>query len=269
MIKYFISSLLLAVAVSANAQSQSAPLDPAQCAAQVPYGIPKTQKQDVTPICRRAYFLQHDNKAKIPQWVAYVLTPEHATGCEKRLSAFKSDRSLPADKRAELSDYSKSGYDTGHIANSADMSWDIDVARESFILSNMTPQLPEFNRGIWKKLEDQTRAWAVGRQSPILIYAGPIYNRDQDKTIGKNMVTVPHGFYKILIDTKTGETLVFKFANEAGTGSLDKYLTSIEQVQKETGIVFPMPKKAVKSTSIWPSVTRNASAAKKEVCSIK
>lgn len=269
MIKYFISSLLIAFSVSSNAQSQSAPLDPAECAAQVPYGIPKTEKQDVTQICRRAYFLQHDNKAKIPQWVAYVLTPEHATGCEKRLSAFKSDRSLPIGQRAELSDYAKSGYDTGHIANSADMSWDQDVARESFILSNMTPQLPEFNRGIWKKLEDQTRAWALGRQTTILIYAGPIYNRVQDKTIGKNMVTVPNGFYKILVDTESGEVLVFKFAHEAGSGSLNKYLSSIAQVQKETGIVFPMPKKVVKSTTIWPSAMRNANAAKKEVCSLK
>jgi len=269
MIKYFISSLLLVVAVSANAQSQAAPLDPAHCEAQIPYGMPTTEKQDTTLICRRAYLLQHDNKAKIPQWVAYILTPEHATGCEKRLSAFKSDRSLPTDKRAELSDYAKSGYDTGHIANSADMSWDQDVARESFILSNMTPQLPEFNRGIWKKLEDQTRAWAVGRQSTLLIYAGPIYNQKQDKTIGKNLVTVPHGFFKILIDTKTQEALVFEFTHEAGSGSLSKYLTSVAQVQKDTGIVFPMPKKVGKASSIWPSATRNVSAAKKEVCSIK
>ena len=153
--------------------------------------------------------LEHDNKAKIPQWVSYVLAPEKAVGCEKRINAFKSDRYLPADKRAEMKDYAKSGYDIGHIANSADMSWDLSAARESFILSNMAPQEPGFNRGIWKKLEDQTRAWAVNRSHKILIYAGPTYNREQDRTIGANFVTVPNGFYKILIDLDTNDVLIF------------------------------------------------------------
>lgn len=254
--------------LSANAQSQSDPLDVKECAAMVPFGQPIGAKTSTTLICRKAYFLEHDNNAKIPQWVAYVLTPEHSTGCEKRLSAFKSDRSLPADKRSEVKDYSKSGYDMGHVANSADMSWDPEVARESFILSNMTPQLPGFNRGIWKKLEDQTRAWSVNRSSNILIYAGPIYNRVQDKTIGANMVTVPSGFYKILVDLRTNEVLVFRFDHASGKGSLDKFITSLAQVQKESKLVFPMPKEAKFSSTGWASRTRSANKAKSEVCTI-
>jgi endonuclease G len=269
MIKNSLICLLIAFTVSVNAQSQSAPLDVKGCAAQVPFGQPTGLKQDTTLICRKAYFLEHDNKAKIPQWVAYVLTPAHATGCEKRLlNAFKSDRSLPVDKRSEVKDYLKSGYDMGHVANSADMSWDPSVARESFILSNMAPQLPGFNRGIWKKLEDQTRAWTVDRSHNILIYAGPIYNKVQDKTIGVGMVTVPHGFYKILIDMETSEVMVFEFKHESGVGSLNQFITSLAQVQKDSNIVFPMPKGAKFSTAIWVSTSKNAAKAKSEVCAI-
>jgi endonuclease G len=268
MIKNILLSFILAISFSANAQSQSAPLDIKQCAAQIPFGQPKGLKQDTTLICRKAYLLEHDNKAKIPQWVAYVLTPAHAIGCEKRLNAFKSDRSLPADKRSEVKDYAKSGYDIGHIANSADMSWDPDVARESFILSNMTPQLPGFNRGIWKKLEDQTRAWSVGRSHNILIYAGPIYNKVQDKTIGTGMVTVPNGFYKILIDMDTSEVMIFMFKHESKVGSLNQFITSLAQVQKDSKFVFPMPKNPKFATAIWPSSTKNAAKAKSEVCAL-
>jgi endonuclease G len=201
-------------------------------------------------------------------WVAYVLTPDHAIGCEKRSNAFKADRSLPVDKRADVRDYAKSGYDIGHIANSADMSWDFFVGIESFILSNMAPQLPEFNRGIWKKLEDQTRAWVHERNSPVLIYAGPIYNQKQDPTIGAGMVTVPNGFYKMLVDTSTKEVLVFKFKHEGSSLSLDTFISSLAQVQKESGIVFPLPDKPDFSKKIWASNAKNITEAKREVCPV-
>jgi endonuclease G, mitochondrial len=267
MIKYLLP-FVTAFSFNAYAQTQDEPLPAKACEAYVPFGQPKVSNQDTTLICRQAYFLEHDNKAKIPEWVAYVLSPDKATGCEKRLSAFKSDRYLPADKRAEVKDYAKSGYDMGHIANSADMSWNSDIARQSFILSNMTPQMPGFNRGIWKRLEDQTRAWAIERSHNILIYAGPIYDRKQDKTIGTNMVTVPNSFYKILIDLDSKEALVFKFKHEAGNGSLNQYLSSLAQVQKESKIVFPMPKQVKYSDKIWEAHMHSASRVKSEVCAI-
>lgn len=264
MTKHLLSAILLAFSFTVNAQDK--PLDLKACQAHVPFGQPSGAKQDTTLICRNAYFLEHDNKAKIPQWVSYVLAPEKAVGCEKRVNAFAPDRFLPVDKRAEMKDYAKSGYDIGHIANSADMSWDLTVARESFILSNMAPQDPRFNRGIWKKLEDQTRAWAVERNHKILITAGPIYNREQDKMIGANYVTVPNGFYKILIDLETNDVLIFLFKHEAAKGSLNQHITSLAQVQKESKLVFPMPKQANYSKEIWESRTKSATKAKFANC---
>jgi endonuclease G len=260
---------ILAIVVSFSAQAQQdPPLNVKECKAHIPYGAPVSRKESVTVICRRAYLLEHDNNAKIPAWVAYTLTPEHATGCYPRSNAFASDKSLKPGYRAELKDYLKSGYDMGHQANEADMAWSLDTGRESFLLSNMAPQLPGFNRGIWKKLEDQTRAWVVDRQNPILIYVGPIYSA-QDKVIGANNVVVPHGFYKILVDTKTSEVLIFKFAHEAARGSLNQFLTSLAEVQKVSGNFFPMPKDYKISSEIWPSSTKNVVNVKRGVCAVK
>jgi endonuclease G len=262
--KKILGIILLGLSLVANAQ-QLPPKDLSTCLVQIPYGQPKSKKQNTSLICRRAYLLEHDNNAKIPKWVSYTLTPERAVGCAVRSDSFAADQSLPAGQRAELKDYAKSGYDTGHIANSSDMLWDITAERESFILSNMTPQLPGFNRGIWKKLEDQTRAWASDRKNTLLIYAGPIYSK-QDQMIGKNSVIVPHAFFKIIIDTKTRETLVFRFDHEPSTAKLDTFLTSLAQVQKETSVMFPVPKNAVYSASIWESKSKNVSKAKRNVC---
>jgi endonuclease G len=262
--KKFFALLLLALSLSANA-GQAAPLPEKQCDAQIPFGEPLSAKQDTTLVCRKAYLLEHDNKAKIPQWVSYVLTPEHTTGCVKRSNAFAADESLPS--RATPKDYAKSGYDIGHQANDGDMSWDEQVERESFILSNMAPQLPGFNRGIWKQLEDQTRAWARNRNHSLHIYVGPIYGK-QDKTIG-NGVVVPHAFFKVITDMETHEIIVTEFVHEASKAKLSTFITSLAQVQKDSGLVLPLPKDGKFSTEMWSSATKSIRASKGAVCSLR
>ncbi len=259
----FILSLALLFTAGAHAQSLPVP----SCNPQVPYGSPTVTKADSSTVCHTAYLLQHDNKAKIPVWVSYVLTPEHATGCFARTNAFAPDPALQRGSRSELKDYAKSGYDIGHQANDGDMSWSLITEHESFLLGNMAPQLPGFNRGIWKKLEDQTRAWAIGRNNPLLVYVGPVYSED-DSTIGANRVVVPHAFYKIIVDTVTSDVMVYEFKHAAAQGKLDQFLSTLAQVQQDTGIVFPMPKEPKFADRIWPAQSKSARNAKKGVCSI-
>jgi endonuclease G len=113
--KNFLILFTLLFAVSAQAQQQP-PHPIASCEAQVPYGLP-ISKPNTTLICRTAYLTNHDNVAKIPQWVSYTLTPPHAIGCVTRSNAFEPDHSLQVGSRAELKDYAGSGYDIGHQAN--------------------------------------------------------------------------------------------------------------------------------------------------------
>ncbi len=268
MLKYLVIAVL-ALACSAPAAKQAEPLPVVQCADEAPYGLPSVRKSDTATICRIGYVLEHDNKAKIPMWVSYTLKPEEAVGCNGRDSAFSVEQSLPIGKRAELKDYAKSGYDTGHMANDGDFRWSTQASRESFILSNMVPQLPGFNRGIWKKLEDNTRGWAISRQHELLIYTGPIYKREQDPTIGKGMVTVPRAFFKIIVDTVTGETMAFIFKHEPSQEKLSTFITSVPEVQRQTGITFPLPKKPVVSGTTWPLTVKSATSTKKGVCPLK
>ena len=238
--------VLIAFCIPAFA-AQLPPLPLNQCLQHAIYGFPTAEKQN-TQICRTGYVLAYDGSAKIPIWVSYTLTPAHATGCFERSNAFAEDKSL-GDQASKPKDYAKSGYDIGHQANDGDMRWSFQTEIESFILSNMAPQLPSFNRGIWKKLEEKTRAWAIGRQHKLLIYVGPVYSK-QDPTIGKGMVTVPHAFFKIIVDTETQETLVYLFKHEGSSAGLDTFITSLAEVQRQTGVVFPLSLKPV-FTSGW------------------
>lgn len=260
-------TLLLSLFVSAPQAAElprpSMQMD--QCTQHLPYGIPRSARQDTTMICHEGYALEHDNKAHIPAWVAYSLTPEHAVGCYPRISRFQIDPSI-GEASAKPKDYAKSGYDIGHMANDSDMRWSRLTELESNLFDNAAPQLPGLNRGAWKMLEDQTRAWVTYRQHPILIYVGPVYEKTAPTTIGKSMVTVPLSFYKILVDQVTGEVLVFLYPQQESTAPPSSFVSSVALVQSLTQLVFPLPKNATSSNTLWTSSTKSNRGAKAQVC---
>lgn len=236
------------------------------CTQHVPYGTPKSARDATTTICREGYALEHDNKAHIPAWVAYSLTPEQALGCYPRVAHFQPDPSIPDDASARAKDYAKSGYDIGHMANDGDMRWSPQVELESNLFSNAAPQLPGLNRAGWKMLEDQTRAWAVQRGHSLLIYVGPVYEKTAPTTIGKDHVTVPLSFYKIIVDQTTNEVMVFLYPHQDTSAPPSTFQISLAVVQGITQIVFPLPAEVSFSKSVWPSSTKSARFEKVRTC---
>ena len=261
--------VLLFLPATALAWTQKPPLPVAECSAQVPWGMPSV-KPSMPVICRHAYILEHDNTAKIPVWVAYTLTPANAIGCIPRTNAFAADDSLADHERAELDDYAKSGFDIGHIANAADMAFDNQAMQESFLLTNMSPQLPGLNRGIWKVLESSERAWAWGTKHTLTIYAGNIYTIGRSKTIGDSAVIVPDYLYKIVIDNTTGQVQAFLFPHREGQGTdLSVVLSTVAEIEKLSGTIFPLPPAAdknAKPAAVWPADLKAVADAKKAQC---
>lgn len=174
-IRFFaVAAISLLLSLLSLAQPSS-PLPIQECAQHLPYGIPRTKKKDTAVICRPGYALEHDNHAKIPIWVSYRLRPRQVLGCSARSPRFYPEPALLPGQRAELKDYAKSGYDIGHMASSADMRASEQFSIDSGVLSNAAPQRPAFNRGPWKQLEEQTRAWVISRNTELLVLVGPIY----------------------------------------------------------------------------------------------
>ena len=260
----FLTSISTAAYASTPPIIQSPPRMLSECQTQAPYGFPQTSRTNTTAECRLAYALLHDNQAKVSAWEVYTLTPVHAIGCLARVNAFASDQSLLKGQRAELVDYAKSGYDTGHIANDADMSWDAAVQKESFILSNMAPQLPSLNRGIWKELETAIRSWTVNTGHNLTIYAGSIYDIATDKTVGPDNVVVPHAFYKIIIDDTIRVSLAFIFPHTNGLGrDVSTMQSTVANVESATGITFPVPDSKTVRNQLWSINLAPMTAAKK------
>ena len=251
--KYILLTLMMFTFQQAQAWDQVAPYPIENCGIQSPYGFPQSVKQGV-PICRLSYLTLNDTDAKLPIWVSYTLYPEYALGCVPRSNAFAADQSLIKGMRAELADYAKSGYDIGHVAPNADMSSFDQSEKESFLLTNMFPQIPGLNRGIWKLLETSVRGWATQLGHPLVVYAGPLYGPG-DKQIGANRVVVPHAFYKIVIDTTTNEVAGFLFPHIGNQGNdLTKVRAPISQIQQLSGVTFSYPANAseLPMNQLWP-----------------
>jgi endonuclease G len=245
----------------------------ASCLAEIPYGMPIVGDPNNDVIeCHTAYALAFNKVAKIPDWVAYTLTPEHAIGCLARHNLFVTDNILEPGKRSEPSDYVDSGYDKGHLANDADMSWNQQVQNESFLMSNISPQTPATNRGIWKVLETAVRAWTYDNNVPYTIYTGNIYTPDSN-TIGDDKVVVPDYLYKIVINDNTKQIQAYIIPNSMADQGKDlkPFLTNIAEIEKATGITFPIPGNADKSTiasNPWPIDLRKLDGDKKKLCHV-
>lgn len=265
MFRFFVVLLLMVTGSHAYAgQPQPRPLE--QCRSQAVFGFPTYVKQDATAICREGYLTVHNNSAKIPLYSTYVLSPARANGCSSRDSTFEVDRSLPPSVRAGNKDYAKSGYDIGHQVSAEDLKFSVEAQEGAALLSNAAPQLPEFNRGIWKKLEDTARGWAISRNHDMQIYVAPVVDVKNGPKIGKGRVSVPSAFVKIIIDTGTNEVQVFMMKNEASKAELSSFIVSLAEAQRATGIVFPMPLRP--KFNSWPVELKSNRSTKAAACAL-
>jgi len=188
-------------------------------------------------VSHHGFALEYAEPYEQARWVAYFLTPDRANGTLARSGKFKSDP-LVATGSAKPSDYTKSGYDRGHLAPAADMEWSEQSMNDCFFMSNMSPQAPSFNRGIWKTLEAQVRTWAKQNDTEY-IATGPIL-RDGLPTIGTDRVAVPEYYYKAIIVTLNGKKrgIGFILKNEGSQQSLQSFAVTIDSLKKITGIAF-------------------------------
>lgn len=181
------------------------------------------------------YTLAYSEENEQASWVYYELTPELINGTQSRTDDFRADPAVTTGSAA-LGDYKGSGYDRGHLCPAADMALNHTSMSESFYLSNMSPQVAGFNRGIWSTMEDQVRKWALEFDG-LDVATGPIF-KDNVGEIGSNQVTVPGYYYKVLYSEKSQIMIGLVLKNEASSKNLEQFVVVVDSIEKLTGIDF-------------------------------
>ena len=187
------------------------------------------------------YALWYDTMYRQAAWVAYLLTKKEV----EYKGAERTNRFVPDPKvqdrgwpTALTSDYAHSGYDRGHLLPSADRD---DSRRENsttFYLSNIAPQRPALNRGVWKSLEEQVRRWAAAYDS-VYVVTGGVLDPGLDRIEGG--VGVPDHFFKVVLMRYGTEYRCVGFLVPNST-SLSReyadYVVSVDEVENRTGYDF-------------------------------
>ncbi len=186
------------------------------------------------------------------EWSAYCLSDFQLEKNASRSNDFRADP-LISTGSANLADYRKSGYDRGHLTPAADMSFSQDAMSDTFFMSNMSPQTPELNRGVWKNLEAQVRDWVkiFGR---AYVVSGPVLNKKAGEfnSIGENQVAVPEYFYKVILvplyedeldrksmdDAKSVMAIGFVIPNQGCKDNFWQYAASVDEVEQLTNLDF-------------------------------
>ncbi len=178
---------------------------------------------------------------EVAEWVSYTLTKDKLKGSEKRKNNFREDFNITTGSSTPQ-DYRGSGFDRGHLIPAADCRWDEEAMSDSFLMSNMTPQKPEFNRGIWAELEKTVRDYVL-RYESVTVITGPILEKKPEEymTIGENGVCVPEFFYKVLLAKKQNGRYTcvgFILPNSKGEKKLVDYIVPVDEIEERCNLDF-------------------------------
>ena len=210
-----------------------------------------------------------DTRTRTPMYVMERLTkatlPERGGGGRRRRPNFHEEKSIErADFRSKLSHYHKSGFDRGHMAPGADFPG--DLTHETYTLSNIVPQDPVMNKGIWNSLEEWIRRLVhskdVATNSSVYVVTGPLWLPRRQVGDGKfeyqhlalgrppSLVVVPTHFFKVVVVTRNEKDAqnvcpiqqfaCFVIANEEACPSkkLEDYVVPWKDLETVTGIQF-------------------------------
>lgn len=191
-------------------------------------------------IAHSYYVLSYNETHEQPNWVMYMITKKHVEGAIQRESAFTEDKDVTT-KSAKSADYHRSGYDRGHICPAADMRLNMISMKESFYMSNISPQKHQFNAGIWLDLENHVRS-LVKEHDTLYVVAGPVLKPGLPKIKGTyNEISIPESFFKIIYSKKEGWMsgyLISHSVNYKNKKPLKEYAVSVDSIEKITEIDF-------------------------------
>jgi len=193
---------------------------------------------DAKLIKHKAYYSVYSTTHKQPYFVAHIVPKDILYGSYTRNDGFVQD-SLYLNT-ADSTDYWASGYDRGHLAPAADFRWHKDAIKESFYYTNVAPQLKNFNRGAWSKLETLVREFAIDANEIYVITGAVLNNKLPKLQQGSYQVSIPKYYYKIMYDIYPPEykAIACIMPNQDISFDLAKYIVSVDSIENLTGFNF-------------------------------
>ena len=163
---------------------------------------------------------------------------------------FITDTALPVDYTViRHSDYTKSGFDRGHLVKSEDRTQTLEDNRATFYLANVIPQTPNLNRRIWSQLENYCKQLAKDSNKILFIIAGGQYSENPKRI--NNKIAIPDSCWKVVLILDNGKSIADIDTNTQiiavmmpNISEIDKtikwqdFLTTTRKIEQSTGFNF-------------------------------
>ena len=143
-------------------------------------------------INKEIYTSYYSNSLKVPLYVVYYLSNGGGNYSRAKL------RFIEEKNTAKNSDYSKSGYDRGHLVSAEDFAYDHRKQSLTFSYFNCFPQTQSLNRGSWKVWETTIRN--ESKRWPLKIFIGGIYGQKKIR----DRIGIPDYCWKVVYNQKSG-----------------------------------------------------------------
>ena len=206
-------------------------------------------KKDITK--HHALVISYNEEHEQANWVAHKINKKIIDGNVSRTNNFRVDSQIKSGSSEEKDYFLKTklpsgkytydgfGYDRGHLAPSADFKWSKTALSDSYYYSNMSPQLPEFNRKGWANIEGFLRSYVYENETDLLVVTGPFYNENVNKSERSiNNMSIPDYFFKVAVDLKNMLGVGFLVPHEKLTSPIESYMFSIDSIEAFTGYDF-------------------------------
>lgn len=200
-------------------------------------------------IVRHQYALSYNRNLNVPNWVAWNLNKDWYGDVSRYSGNFITDTSLPDGiYRVTHSDYTNSGFDRGHMVRSEERTATVDDNKSTFLLTNILPQRPDLNQGVWLKFEYWCESMCKDSLKELYVVAGGIFHEPHDPLDGK--VAVPDSCFKIVVVLERGQGLGDVSASTRVVSVLmpniqgvrsdawEKYVTSVDRIEASSGYDF-------------------------------
>jgi endonuclease G len=213
-------------------------------------GIPKLAEGEEL-VFHNAYALVYAEQFEQAKWVAHIILPDIVNGNEGRSNDFRPDDKIKTGSAVEGDYFFKTmrpdssfaydafGYDRGHLAPSADFRYSKKALSESYLYSNMSPQVAKLNRGRWAELEDLLRQYVIKNNTQLFVVSGGVLKPGLKKIErGINKISIPEQFYKVVLDLTNHRAIGFLMPNLECEFPVMNYAVTVDSVETITGIDF-------------------------------
>ncbi|MCO5250770.1 MAG: DNA/RNA non-specific endonuclease [Candidatus Kapabacteria bacterium] len=213
-------------------------------------GTPTNPNQQDYIIIRPQYVVGYNPEKGIPNWVSWNMNADWFGDVERYSGSFIRDTSLPLGMyRVKHADYTNSGYDRGHMVRSEERTATVEDNKSTFIITNVAPQTPDLNRGVWLDFEYFLEDLCKIDNRELYVMAGS-YCVVNNTLLDEGLVVIPESYYKIAVmldkgrglsDVTTNTTVyAVLMPNIDGVRSdkWSKYQTTVDNIEFITGYDF-------------------------------